>query len=235
MLLLHDCCFCLHRLNVVKDIFRKYTIQIRLNMKYWSFEKIIILTKTDGRIYDISEHHEISILCWHSSVKQIFTRNQFHGRGRSDCVNLCQTEQTMSDWMIHVDRRVIIKPKFVLKNDLRFPIQARSETHTNQDINTSQEFNLSIKNKKLTWNCKKYDYNQDNKMKKGLFLIYKPQEKWNKSQSMENYFKSIIIQTIEFISFQFGTVKNSKFWWQDLHSNQKKVHWKGAKNMQNNF
>lgn len=87
----------------------------------------------------------------------------------------------------------------------------------------------------MTWNCKKKNYNQDIKMMNELLLIYKKPQKWNKSQSMEHYFKSIIFQTIEFIWFQGGTVKNSFCHIQDIHSKQEKVHWKGAKNYQNNF
>lgn len=70
-------------------------------------------------------------------------------------------------------------------------------------------------------------------MKYGLqILLYKPQEKWTvkKSQSMEHYFKSIILQTTKFSSFQGGTVKNLFCLIQDTHSKQEKVHWKGAKN-----
>lgn len=40
-----------------------------------------------------------------------------------------------------------------------------------QDISIYQKLNLSNKNKKLTWNCKKISYNQDNKMKNGLLFI----------------------------------------------------------------
>lgn len=60
-------------------------------------------------------------------------------------------------------------------------------------------------------------------------------KKWKQSKSMEHYFKSITFQTIEFILFQGGTVKNSFCHIQDIHSKQEKVRWKGAKNLQNNF
>lgn len=67
-----------------------------------------------------------------------------------------------------------------------------------------------------------------------ILYITNPQ-KWKKSKSMENYFKSIISQAIKFSSFQFETVKNSACLIQDHISKQEKVHWKDVKNLQNNF
>ena len=72
-------------------------------------------------------------------------------------------------------------------------------------------------------------------MKHGLPFYFINRKKWKQSKSMELYFQSLIIQTIEFSWLQGGTVKNLLFHIQEAHSKQEKVHWKGAKNLQNNF
>lgn len=72
-------------------------------------------------------------------------------------------------------------------------------------------------------------------MKHGLPFYFINRKKWKQLKSMELYFQSLIIQTIEFSWLQGGTVKNLLFHIQEAHSKQEKVHWKGAKNLQNNF